>query len=54
MANIRTNIRQHNAQIRLDLHWSIELKLEVSAAFPGKVSTEKETKIRFITQKLIH
>ena len=31
--------------IRLDLHWSIsiELKLEVSATFPGKVSTEEET-----------
>ena len=41
-----------NAKIHLELHWSIEWKLEVTATFPGKVSTKEQTEIRFNTRRL--
>ena len=41
-----------NAKIHLELHWSIEWKLEVNATFPGKVSTKEQTEIRFNTRRL--
>jgi hypothetical protein len=41
-----------NAKIHLELHWSIEWKIEVTATFPGKVSTKEETEISFNTRRL--
>ena len=41
-----------NAKIHLELYWSIEWKLEITATFPGKVSTKEQTEIRFNTRRL--